>query len=231
MTTDDSRELVEIRELMKSDPQGYWSDPHLQQRHGELLSAREAGARAPVDDRVEAEIAELRRLAGDDSSPYWNGPRATELQARYAELIAVRDGFPAAEPIHAAADVQGRADRMEATINGLLDDVDDPGGLEASFYDDLPAPAQDAIRAELAQPPPDVNAAPPEAVAAFMSRPEGSALAHEWGDRTPRNVAVFHARLARVLATMSRSDQAAAIAWAETLRTDKAAAVARALTR
>ena len=53
---------------------------------------------APDGDNLKAlndEIAELRKLSGNDKSEYWEGPLAKKHQARYKELLDMRDKLKA----------------------------------------------------------------------------------------------------------------------------------------
>jgi hypothetical protein len=227
-----STEIAEIKGVIRSDPNSYYAEEGLQSRYGVLLEARETGSSAPPVNAAAGELAEIKKLVAVQDSAYWEGPRAKELQARYAELLDQRDGTA-----HSAGSAIPRADRkisqqtfdvIQHRAESIVSAVDDPEGFEDSFYG-LPDAVQAAAYTELSGTVPNVRPASREAVDAFMAMPEGAALARKWGTSTARNIAVFKARVTRALGMLDGDDYAHALDWVEGVSQRQAMAIAGAL--
>jgi hypothetical protein len=227
-----STEISEIKEVIRSDPNAYYGDQRLQTRYSALLEARRAGSPAPPISAAAGELAEMKKLVAVQDSAYWEGPRAQQLQARYAELLDQRDGRA-----HNAGPAVPRADRkvsqqtldiIQRRAESIVAAVDDPEGFEDSFYR-LPDAVQAAVYTELSGTVPNVRPASREAVDAFMAMPEGAALARKWGANTARNIAVFKARVIRALGMLDGDDYAHALDWVEGVSQRQAMAIAGAL--
>lgn len=227
-----STEIVEIKEVIRSDPNAYYADERLQIRYGALLDARQAGGSAPPVNAAAGELAEIKKLVAVQDSAYWEGPRSQRLQARYAELLDQRDGraHSAGSAIAGAgrAVSQNTFDVIQHRADSIVAAVDDPEGFEDSFYR-LPDAVQAAVYTELSGTVPNVRPASREAVDAFTAMPEGAALARKWGANTARNIAVFKTRVTRALGMLEGDDYAYALDWVEGVSQRQAMAIAEAL--
>jgi hypothetical protein len=86
-----AREIGVIQDRMRDDNAAYRADQGMQDRYLALLRARE-GHPSPRISADAAEIERIRGLMADPHSEYWRGNHSGELQGRYRELVARRDG-------------------------------------------------------------------------------------------------------------------------------------------
>ena len=77
----------------------------------------------------------------------------------------------------------------------------------------------------------DENLTVGDAVASFVSYPEGAELADQWGAATPRNVCIFFCKVYRALHWMPPGERHAAAAWMAGLNVSTVVAAAQAFTK
>jgi hypothetical protein len=105
------REQAEIEQIMKDNPDQYWSDENLQLRYSDVLEAQSArtdlapiGATFDVPAQAAPVAPQAHRgavieaMMGDHSSEYWRGPKAEALQAEYRSLVAPAGNDQSATP-------------------------------------------------------------------------------------------------------------------------------------
>lgn len=132
--------------------------------------------------------------------------------------------------VAAGGTILGHAAAAVATVEASLD-ADEYQALDTALAE-LPDTVKAAIRSEIALSP-DSRARPvsDDIVAKFRADPAGEVLAKEWRAMTPEKVAVFHARLRRIVDAVPAADREAAAQWAEARTTAEQVAIIGALVR
>ncbi len=212
----------------------YWRDEALQQRHRDLIDARESGAAppAPASDTAR-EIAEINNLMRTDRRRY---DRDLAMQQRYRDLIDAGDGsapapgdwraspaqFREQQPELAARfdaepeGVAGRLSRLQDVLQRVVVDIGDAAAADAflATFQALPGAVKIAVQMQASAPSPGtVRPATVEQMTSFKTLAGGKEMIEGWGRRAHRSVATVFHRWGQIITALSASDAATFRAW------------------
>lgn len=168
---------------------------------------------------ADRELAAIQKTMRENRRAYDRDPK---MQARLLELLEARDN---------AKEIAQQAEQTQTTVQAILDAAPDASAFEVGFesvFEDLPEPAQLAIRHELTLAPDTPSRAASEAdLMRFATTEEGAQLVKEWGRDAGKKFATVRARLDRMI--LRGGDMEAAVDWFEQLTSQEAGGVLRAL--